>query len=307
MRTTNDHSRQGAFTAQHSKSHANRSLNVTSTDAVAGAEEEEEEEDSQPNGEKAAALGTAEASVPSAMPETGNTLTDAVEKRMSELEASGWRPEEEEDRLGENDDDDDDYNGVDLLSESDDHDSMMRRQEEKDMLDVDQMSLGDDASIFRRISISSHDSDFTPLLQLEQLEPDEYYPLMEAMNFEHFAVNNQDIYGAMATSDGQAINTQRRVRFEDELDGSDVASTDSEQVHETFPDLFMAADELGPANQFVDDDEMYLDDGSDAGSCWDFEGEEMNIDFEEDESTDTSGSLSGYESECRVFDQSSPS
>lgn len=239
------------------------------------------------------------------------SVSGALERKIAELQASGWRPEEEVGDAGE----DDDYNDVDLLSDSDEEDSQLRKLEETIMSGDGGLDAEEDDALARRLSLSSAGSDLaylsfndshlfseTPFDQtLAHLDPD------------HLFLNTEPLFGGdktpLARQTSQESNaTQRRVRFQDEVDVSDGASSDTDQDQEDvdtdfFPDLFVQQDHLDPTFRALieqDDHDVYMDNDSDTGSYWDFEADEMRMlamDADEDDSdnSDSTAGSSGYE------------
>lgn len=214
---------------------------------------------------------------------------DEIDEKIWDLEASGWRPDEE--TFGA---DDDDYNDVDLISEADVTDKNMRLQESF-MYQAEE----EDALAARRLSLNSDASDEAAfdfgegLMLTEPSFSNSFYPLDVSFG--------DDIAGDITPSAIKSVEdsttAQRRVRFEDEIDGSDVASTDDEQVNDIFPDLFVQQDHLTSTFRgMIEDDDAFLDNGSDAGSCWDFEGDDTTIHLEEDDESESSGSSN--DSDC---------
>ncbi|GAB7355571.1 hypothetical protein MBLNU459_g6043t1 [Dothideomycetes sp. NU459] len=240
------------------------------------------------------------------------SMSGALEQKMAELEASGWRPEEDNnfDVI-----EDDDYKSVENLSDWDGEDVQLRRQEEKMMWtgDRDDGSLGadDEETLARRLSLSSTSSDLAYLAF-----NDDNYLFSETafdqsvahLDPDHLLLDADLIFGdktplARQTSH-ESSTTQRRVRFQDELDMSDGNSSDSDQDNDFFPDLFVQQDHLDPTFRAMieDDHDLYMDDDSDAASCWDFEADEMRLldmddEDDDDSDSDSSAGSSGYESD----------
>lgn len=231
------------------------------------------------------------------------TMSGALQQKMSELKASGWRPPEE------SFDSDDDYNAVDMISDSEEEEKKMRKVEEKLMaVDADDE---DDVALARRLSLSSSGSNNDDLGYLD-LNND--YLLGETPFSQSFLDVDQLISSADLLREGSPLTrtnieetaaTQRRVRFEEKVDLSDGATTDSDAESDFFPDLFIQQDHLDPKFRRLiekdDDYELYKDDSSNAGSEWDFEADEMRMLLmqEEEEESDSSAGSSGYE--CRSW------
>jgi len=240
-------------------------------------------------------------------------MTKAIERKVSELAASGWRPTEETDtqkthgvdgKNTEEEDDDEAYNAIDLLSDSEEDDKAVRKHESKTLMDEPEIP-------FRRQSFSDAASDnvdwdgfdygnFSTMHNVDEplylLDFDESRPAT-------FLMDDDDANDSQSTfKDSRFIDSQRKVRFEDELDGSDVDSTDEETVADRFPDIFLDSSHLGSSFQVMNDDNTYLDDGSDAGSVWDFNGDEMDVDDVDNEDSD-SDDTSLDDDDSMFFDQ----
>lgn len=235
-------------------------------------------------------------------------MADAIKRKISELEEDGWAPDEEEfPGL-----DDDDYNEVDLVNDQDESYKSARLEKERAKFLAGEMDAQEQTQLARRLSLNTNatsDMDDMDLTILDELDfaPGDANSLGFFLDQEHrakYGDSGQNIFSPDSDSSFfEQAETQRRVRFEDELDGSDAGSIDSDQVAETFPDLFMEAHQLGPLFQHMANDELFNDDGSETGSCWDFEGDEMPIDaeseehHEDDDSEEEVGASSGYS--CR--------
>ncbi|KAL1311425.1 hypothetical protein AAFC00_001586 [Neodothiora populina] len=195
---------------------------------------------------------------------------DDLEKKIYELEQSGWRPPEE------TFDDDDDYNEVDLLSDNEEEETNVQQREEQ--------LLAAEEQIARKLSLSSQDS----------------YDLWSQLN------QHPDNLVDYNTVFAEQIPTspERRVRFEEAH--SDTSESDSEVDEDLFPDLFIQQDQLdaGFRADIESDVHDFIDDDEDTASCWDFDADEARIlmmdvdddDDDSDDSDDTAGS-SGYESD----------
>lgn len=247
-----------------------------------------------PGGDQKMEIDQPAASAPNS--ETGDEDA-ALEAKMAELEARGWRPEEEQ---AVSVTDEDDYAGVDCISDSDDDDIRVRREEEDAMLGSQGFNAEEEDALVRRLSLSSTGSDLAPVLGIDDLLFTET-PFFQAQ----FMADQLDATDLFGTATPRARNydeddhtTQRRVRFEDEVDHSDSESVDSEQAEDFFPDLFIQQDQLDPGfMQLIENDgDLYLeDDASDAGSVWDFEADEMRMMMDEDSDSHSSAGSSGYE------------
>lgn len=241
-------------------------------------------------------------------------MVEALKKKIAELEASGWVPDEEEiDGL-----DDDDYNGVDLDNDQDESYENARLDRERAMFLAGDMAPDQQTALARRLSLQTNDTDDMDLTALEDWD----FAPGDAPSIGAFLAREHDAhasgFGSLFSTTAEdsfleKTETQRRVRFEDEIDGSDRGSVDSDQIAETFPDLFMEADQLGAAIQQATEAEFFLDDGSDTGSCWDFDGDEMQIivddsdEEEEGSGNESEGASSGYDSdEGETTDEEAP-
>ncbi|KAF4553690.1 Hypothetical protein D9617_6g094210 [Elsinoe fawcettii] len=225
-----------------------------------------------------------------------NTTGDdeAVHMKMAELQASGWRPEEELASTGA--EDDEDYDGVDLISQSDEDEAAIRATENRLFRDPD-MSLSEQNKLARRLSLSDDGGDEIEWNGFDDSTTPSFADsfLVEGNNLPSFMLKDDEEPDFLREkrSSGEG---QRKVRFEDEVDGSD-ASSDSDQTTDDFPDIFTDFS-LKPYYTRNHDDE--IEEGSDAGSVWDFEGDEMNLDDDDDDDTASLGSTSsssGYDSD----------
>ncbi|PNS13782.1 hypothetical protein CAC42_3275 [Sphaceloma murrayae] len=215
---------------------------------------------------------------------------DAISKKIAELEAAGWRPEEELASIGA--EDDEDYEGVDLISHSDEDDAAIRATENK-LFREPQTAVHEQGDLARRPTLSDDgdeemewngfdDAGFTSFAD-SFIADEEKLP--------SFMLKEEDEYHREKRSEGQ-----RKVRFQDQVDDSGTSS-DSDVSVEDFPDIFTDFP-LKPYYTNTHDDE--LEDGSDAGSVWDFEGDEMHLDHNDDDDTESvgsTGSSSGYDSD----------
>jgi hypothetical protein len=230
---------------------------------------------------------------------THMNVSGALQRKMSELQASGWRPPEE------SFDSDDDYDGVDMISNSDDEEKSMRKAEEKLMAQDEDDDDEHNAALARRLSLSSQNSNQAELAYLEfnddyLLRDDPFsQPWLDADEIVAAPEFFREASPLTRTESEQTVPPQRRVRFEERADMSD--ETDSDNDSDFFPDLFIQQDHLDPRFRRLiekdDDHELYQDDSSNAGSEWDFEADEMRMLLmdEEDEESDSSAGSSGYE------------
>lgn len=206
-------------------------------------------------------------------------MDQAIKQRMRELDESGWRPEEEE---IENILEDDDYAGVDLVSDSEEEgdEDALRRQEESFLInaaDLDAQSTGFD----RRMDSLDTFDDLTFAVQ----QPSIYANLFSENPIEaDLGTHQRKVSKDLVQQVQQQSNPQRRVRFED---FDDMDDTDDEPRIHSFPDLF--GEDHGLATTFhLADAHMTTDDASDAGSCWDFDGDQMDICLDDDGDEDAS-------------------
>ena len=255
-----------------------------------GAEEEADGDKSGPNED-------ADTSAPAMA--THLNVSGALQRKMSELQASGWRPPEE------SFDSDDDYDGVDMISNSDDEEKSMRKAEEKLMAQDEDDDDEHNAALARRLSLSSQNSNQAELAYLEfnddyLLRDDPFsQPWLDADELMAAPEFFREATPLTRTESEQTVPPQRRVRFEERADMSD--ETDSDNDSDFFPDLFIQQDHLDPRFRRLiekdDDHELYQDDSSNAGSEWDFEADEMRMLLmeDEDEDSDSSAGSSGYE------------
>lgn len=255
--------------------------------------------DEEADGEKSATKEDADTTAP--VMATHMNMSGALQRKMSELQASGWRPPEE------SIDSDDDYDAVDMISNSDDEEKSMRKAEEKLMAQDEDDDDENNAALARRLSLSSQNSNQADLAYLEF--NDDY--LLGDDPFSQPWLDADEIMAApeffregsplTRTESEQTVPPARRVRFEERADMSD--ETDSDNDSDFFPDLFIQQDHLDPRFRRLiekdDDHELYQDDSSNAGSEWDFEADEMRMLLmeEEDEDSDSSAGSSGYESD----------
>ncbi|KAF2147837.1 hypothetical protein K461DRAFT_298448 [Myriangium duriaei CBS 260.36] len=255
------------------------------------------------------------------MEDTPYRMEDAITKKVSELTASGWRPEEELNGFSFDEEDDDDaYAGVDLLSVSDEDDDAIRKQESRSHRHPE-MSLSEQDDLARRLSLSDagsdmmewngfDDADFTTGSRSPSTVTDisRFLTYDETRPASFLLADNDNIFPREPKFSSDNL---RKVRFQDEVDGSDGDSSDDDDLSETFPDIFTDTPQFTPSFQRTNNDEMFLDDGSDAGSVWDFEGEEHRVEDEEedeeDEWSESDGSSSGYDSdEGETTDEEEP-
>lgn len=241
-----------------------------------------------------------------------------LEQKMYELHASGWRPPEETMSTP----DDDDYNDVDYLSDNEVDASSITRREEQLLTAEERFKPADEQALARRLSLSSQGSNESDTAYLDFNDNFLYSSETPwSQSFQHLHPDNLVNYGTVFTDlhDIQApedtplaskasedsFAAQRKVRFEDEVDASDSDSEDSEIDQNLFPDLFIQQDQLDAGFRAeIDADvyDLYMEDESDDGSCWDFDADEarilaMDVCDESSDSDNSSVGSSGYE--CR--------
>lgn len=209
---------------------------------------------------------------------------DAVRQRMQELSAQGWVPEEEAGLGADDEDDDNAYQGVDDISESDSDEARIHEFEAESMYQEPDMSIWEQHDLARRLSLSAVDgtewngfpesltwtretSVARPILDLDEDRPPAFL-----------------IEEDMIAPDGQN-GLPRKVRFQDEQDASD-SNSDDESATEVFPDIFVDQDNISSFIHMTDN-EQHFDAGSDAGSVYDFDAQEMNFDDSDDSSYDS--------------------
>lgn len=229
----------------------------------------------------------------------GGGMSDAIDKRVSELAASGWRPEEELAGIVGEDDDDDAYAGVDLISLSDEDDDAIRKQESRSFRQPS-VPFGEQDSFARKLSISDAGSDNGEWHGFDDLDltqgSEGFLDFDETRPASFLLADDESSF----PRDRFTYDHNRKVRFQDELDGSDGESSDDDGA-EAFPDIFLDTPQFTPSFQLMNDDDIYIDDGSDAGSVWDFDGEghesQVQDDDEEDEEewSESDGASSGYD------------
>lgn len=229
-------------------------------------------------------------------------MSAAVKQKMQELNASGWRPEEEEMMSIL---DDEDYDAVDLVSDSDDglDDGIIQRQEEQFFTTQDLLDDGQLSPYTRHPSPTSMNDLEMSFMNDDPIEADEPSAYTQMLTFDD---NGQFAFGSEHDTANQELGrmidaaAQRRVRFEELSEDSNAdSSDDEEQLAHVFPDLF--ADDRG-LNTPVESahSRHHNDDASDAGSCWDFDGEDAYINIEHFGDHDSSSSSSSHDSDdCR--------
>ncbi|MCJ1392684.1 hypothetical protein MMC18_005555 [Xylographa bjoerkii] len=205
---------------------------------------------------------------------------------------------------------DEDYNGVDLISDSDEEEPTLEKMEERMIIDSEEENDG--GFVSRNFptsppSTTSEDwqgfgfGDDSFLSDMpffdEQIGRTDCDALANALDLYHDSTPSR----ILPSPD---LPPTRRVRFVDDISHSSDSKTSSATVDNSiFPDLFMNQDSLDPMfRQLIendDEDENHsLTDGE--GSYWDLDD---NEDFElekhglEDNSSSNDGSSSGYETD----------
>lgn len=257
--------------------------------------------------------------------EDDDSLPDDLEQKIHELQASGWRPPEETLDTP----DDDDYDEVNMLSDNEEEEeepSLLIREAQL-LAAEERLHAADEQALARRLSLSSQGSNDSDVAYLEF--NDNFLFTSEtpwSQSFQHLHPDNLVDYATVFADDantdapavedtplGQKVSedafggAQRRVRFEDEVDDSDTDSSDDDDEEEMdqdyYPDLFIQQDSLDAGFRADVETEinydMYMDDESDTGSCWDFDADEarsLAIDLCDNSDSDSSSAgSSGYE------------
>ena len=213
---------------------------------------------------------------------------------------------------------DEDYNGVDLISDSDEEEPTLEKMEERMIIDSEEENVGGFVSrTFPTSPPSTTSEDWQGLgfgddsflsdipFFDEQIGRTDSDALANALDLYHDSTPSRSLLSP-------DLPTTRRVRFADDISHSSNSRTSSATVENSiFPDLFMNQDSLDPMfRQLIEndneDENHSITDGE--GSYWDFDD---NEDFElekhglEDNSSSNGGSSSGYESgcifECDIF------
>lgn len=225
--------------------------------------------------------------------------------------------------------DDDDYAGVEEISDDEGSvkDSQVMRAAEADLIDeferteerrnanvmtaeMDTMFLQDDDALARRLSLASNGS------QPNESDPFNFDVDMNADPFSGFGFGDsqyQELYNdaESALSDWRndrhnsedSLERKKKVRFQEphEVLSRSSSMSSSEDQGEAFPDLFAAHDDPSLRAHFgldVDLDAGFQND--DAGSCYDFDGEEERLALAIDEESDTDDESSSVE--CRYIE-----
>lgn len=199
------------------------------------------------------------------------------------------------------DDDDEIYNGVDLISDSDEDEPNLEQVEEKLIIDSEEES--DDLLDVQNTSLAPANDlciDNVPFFdeQIGTLDPDR--------------ANDIAIFNAATAVEAESSQTSPsrksglRVRFDDEVIQSDSSSNDtSDEDLNIFPDLFLQQESLNADLRGLIENDREIDNwvpSSDGDSSyWDLRGSD-DMDFtpygapEPSTSGESDGSSSGYES-----------
>ncbi|MCJ1282584.1 hypothetical protein MMC26_001909 [Xylographa opegraphella] len=204
---------------------------------------------------------------------------------------------------------DEDYNGVDLISDSDEEEPILEKMEERMIIDSEEENVGFVARSFPTSPPSTTSEDWQgfgfgddsflsdiPFFD-EQIGRTESDALTNAFDLYHDSTPSRTLMSP-------DLPPTRRVRFADDISHSSDSRTSTATVDNSiFPDLFMNQDSLDPTfRQLIEndneDENHSLTDGE--GSYWDLED---NEDFElekhglENNSSSNGGSSSGYETD----------
>ena len=209
---------------------------------------------------------------------------------------------------------DEDYNGVDLISDSDEEEPTLEKIEERMIIDSEEENVGGFVSRNFPTSPPSTTSEDWQGLEFgddsflsdipffdEQIGRTDSDALTNALNLYHDSTPSRTLLSP-------DLPPTRRVRFADDIShSSDSRTSWATADNGIFPDLFMNQDSLDPTfRQLIEndneDENHSLTDGE--GSYWelgdneDFELEKHGL---EDNSSSNGGSSSGYESGCICY------
>jgi len=207
--------------------------------------------------------------------------------------------------------DDDDYNGVDLISDSDEGEPDLEKLEERMIIDSEEENEKIIFPLPSPFYAPGTSSDDWQGFQLDDGLFTSDVPFFDDqighIESEHFAtVPNSDSTTVPRQRSSSSPPPARRVRFADDLTGgfNETISTASSANDDIFPDLFLNQDSLDPAfRQLIENDnddhrQELIDAGlafRDAEEVDDFQLEKHGL---EDCSSSEAGSSSGYESRC---------
>lgn len=214
---------------------------------------------------------------------------------------------------------DDEYAGVEDLSDGeesvgDSHDKNVLRSAEQDLIeefehteerhnandvtaDMGTMFLQDDAASARQLGLASNDV-FEEVFGPLDMNEDPFHGLPTHDDL------YQDLHAEAETAlalwrqtrrhnSADSAETKKRVRFAEpqETPSSSSSMSSSEDPSDAFPDLFADRDDATLKSRYavdVDTDASFRQDYSDAGSCYDFDGDEERLALEiDDEDSDT--------------------
>ncbi|MCJ1377081.1 hypothetical protein MMC17_000171 [Xylographa soralifera] len=274
----------------------------------------------------------AEAFAPSGMTanahglQTGRTYAEPTTRSPGKINKRRWSTTcDEEEQIGKSakiaklapdhtasttNSEDEDYNGVDLISDSDEEEPTLEKMEERMIIDSEEDNVGDFVS--RNIptsppSTTSEDWQGLGFGNDSFLSDIPFFDEQIGRTDSDAFANALDLYHDASPSRillSPDLPPTRRVRFADDLSHSSDSRTSSATVdNNIFPDLFMNQDSLDPMfRQLIEndneDENHSLTDGE--GSYWDLDD---NEDFElekhglEDNSSSNGGSSSGYETD----------
>ena len=300
---------------------------ISGDDGGEGAENASEDED---NEEEPEALAPSAVSVRTSGLQTGRAPCGSVSRATATTKKRSWSTSSEDDREPRRPvkspksnkpkakltelSDDDDYNGVDLISDSDEEEPNLEKLEERMIIDSEEENNEDPSS-----TVSPFHAQDTP--------PDDW----QGFNF-HDGLFTSDIpffedqigrtepHSSAVVPDSEDATMQgrpslsspptvRRVRFADDVSGSfnGVISTASSANDDIFPDLFLNQESLDPSfRQLIENDtddhrQELMDAGLafwDAEEAEDFQLEKHGLD---DGTSSEAGSSSGYESRFLTY------
>jgi hypothetical protein len=204
--------------------------------------------------------------------------------------------------------DDDDYNGVDLISDSDEEEPKLEQLEERLIIDSEEENFDDflaHASLFKSPTSSSDDWDGFPM---------DGNLLADVKAFDEEIVRTQSLhitetFDSTPLARRQSFSTPtpgRRVRFADDLPdlAGSMFATSSTTNSDFFPDLFMQQDSLDPdfrrmiENDLDEDGHSATDLGSPFQANFKHSHSQLQKSGVDDDETSDGGSSSGYESGC---------
>lgn len=295
---------------------------TSSDDGGEGVGDASEDED---NEEEPEALAPSAVSVRTSGLQTGRTPPSTVSRVTVTAKKRSWSTSSEEERelkwpvkspkskkskakLTELSDDDD-YNGVDLISDSDEEEPNLEKLEERMIIDSEEENEADPFSAVSPFHAQDTSSDDWQGFNFHDGLFSSDIPFFE----DQIGRTEPHHSAALLNSDDTAVprrpplsspSTVRRVRFADDTSGgfNDIISTASSANDDIFPDLFLNQDSLDPSfRQLIENDnDDHRQELMDAGlAFWDAE-EVDDYQLEkhglEDGTSSEAGSSSGYES-----------